>query len=279
MTENLEQQFKNIRQDRSEFDRTQLPQNLELPIDEHLDSKGLLELATAFWQKIYNHDEFLQVLRRYIRMSVEQKANAAAEKQYFKKLRKAGLIYKSAFRFGDARRNLPDDMDNFLVKLGELGDYFAHDRGQEVAFDLLSIASEKSFSKPVDEIVATDIAEVNTRIEWIVNKCLGFLAEQKLDINDFHKMRKLLRHVMNLYQIAAVAKQDNLNIQQSFQFICDLNSLLGDEHDEVVKKDIAGKAKYEDQSVVLEIEKRQKVVLLLEKLNQALIQSRLSHVG
>lgn len=279
MSINLEQQFAQIRQDRSEFDRSELPEATKLPLDENFDSKDLLELATAFWQRIYKKDEFLQVLRKYIHYTNEQKQTATLEKTYFKKLRKAGLIYKSAFRFGDMRRNLPDDMDKFLVKLGELGDHFFHNSGQQVAFDLLGFVQEIDFSNPVDEFELSPKVEVETRIDWIVQKCMKFLAEENLNIEDFHKMRKLLRHIMNLYQITAVARQDDLNIQQTFQFVCDLNSLLGDEHDEAVKKDLAGKAKYEEQEVVLDNEKRQKITLLLEKLNQALVQSRLGHIS
>lgn len=268
--ESLEYQFAQIREETSEFDRTLLPEQVELPLNRDFDSKDLLNLATAFWQRIYNQDEFLQVLRRYISLSPEQKSKATKEKQYFKKLRKAGLIYKSAFRFGDERRNLPDDMDNFLVKLGEFGDYFYHEHGQKIGFELLLLVNEKNFLQPVEDSQYASLAEVRVRIDWIVQKCQKFMFEKKLEVNDFHKMRKLLRHVMNLYQLAAVARQDDMNIRQTFQFICDLNSMLGDEHDEAVKNDISGKAKYDEQEILLDDAKMDKVEILLIKLKQAL---------
>lgn len=179
MPTTLEQQFAQIRENRSEFDRSELPDAPKLPLDENFDSKDLLELATSFWQRIYNKDEFLQVLRKYVHYTNEQKQMATPEKQYFKKLRKAGLIYKSAFRFGDVRRNLPDDMDQFLVKLGELGDHFYHQSGQQVAYDLLGFVQEIDFTNPVDELELSSNSEVETRIEWIVQKCMKFLAEKK----------------------------------------------------------------------------------------------------
>lgn len=50
---------------------------------------------------------------------------------------------------------------------------------------------------------------------------------------------------MNLYQITAANNPENLQILQTFQYLCDLNSDLGKIHDEYVDKEIKGIIKYE----------------------------------
>lgn len=279
MAINLEQQFNQIREDQVEFDRSQLPDEVKLPTDENFSSQELLNLATAFWQRIFQPADFLVTLKTYLELPEDQYQKATQEKQYLKKVRKAGLIYKSAYRFGDARRNLPETFDNFLVKLGQLNDHFYQPTGQGLAKEILEMVGDHDLSQPDSQVKPAESRELEARIDWIVKRCQVFLSEAELQVKDFHKLRKLLRHVMNLYQLAAVAKIDDLNIRQTFQYICDLNSALGDEHDEVVKKDIAGIIAYEDERIPLDEGLKTKINNLVQKLDQALIKSRLSHIG
>lgn len=275
MNENLEQQFAKIRENRVEFNREELPENVELPFDEEFTTQRLLELATSFWERIYNPQEFKQALKNYMLQGTDEERQAAVnEKKYFKRIRKAGLIYKSAYRFGEEGRNLPENFDNFLKKLGELGDYFFYPSGREVAFEVLQFLVKDDFKLP-DENPTFSTPEVAIdRVYWIVDRCQGFLADGVITIHEFHKMRKLMRHVMNLYQLAAVAKADDLNVQQTFQYICDLNSLLGDEHDEAVQNDAKGISNYDEQEVVVNKPMEEKLVVLLGKLEKAIAKSR-----
>lgn len=274
MNANLEQQFAQIRKDRPEFDRSQLPEEVHLPFDQEFSPQNLLELANDFWQRVYSPEEFVNNLRTYLRTPTDQRSQLTQEKKYFKKVRKAGLIYKSAFRFGDERRNLPENFDQLLKELGGLSDYFQYPDGRRVAFSILNLVSENDFVTPEKVLQPTIEESAVGRIDWIVKRCQQFFEDGQVTIEEFHKMRKLMRHVMNLYQLAAVAKMDDLNIQQTFQFICDLNSLLGDEHDEAVQKKVQGLGAYEEHEVAITTEMTTKVSQLLSKLQRALATER-----
>lgn len=271
---NLEQQFAQIRTNRPEFDRSQLPDDLELPFNQEFSSQNLVELATAFWQRVYSEEEFVNHLRKYLRTPTDQRSQLTTARKYFKQVRKAGLIYKSAFRFGDERRDVPGNFDQFLKELGELGDYYQHSSGRKTAFSILNLVSTNDFWPPEKVIQPTTETEALARVSWIVEKCQKLLADKEVTVVEFHKMRKLIRHLMNIFQLAAVAKWADLNLQQTFQFVCDLNSLLGDEHDEAVNREVQGLGSYQEHEVKLTSEMTIKVAKLLEKLDHALAERR-----
>lgn len=235
--------------------RNNLPANMEF-LNEFpstnigLDSQTLLNNANIFyqfWQKNFNSKKLNQLLSEYLELTKEPSEALYLIKNQIKEFRKISLILGSVFYFVSENQYLSYQTINFLRLMGQLGDNFFENNGDEAARKLLELLKEDNlfkinFSMPTKEVFVYKLKE-------IINRAKSYLQEKEILIKDFHTIRKDLRHILNLFQIEASLKPDDEKLKLTFYFLVNLNTDLGHVHDEYVARSINGEIDYESMFI------------------------------
>lgn len=171
------------------------PKKVIMPFSSTQDLEKIYSVAEKVWTENFKISEFKTNLNLYKENSSQQL------KAYFKKTRKNGLILKSAYRFADLQRFLPEEYDNLVRSLGGFNDHRDNLPSQTVDgmygdMTRLTIKPERHGTTP--------LTEASKRVKWICDNVKRLLTSENSSISEkenFHKVRKLTRHLMNLYQL------------------------------------------------------------------------------
>jgi len=243
--------FQAIRSDIPDLEEQDQPNYLPEIMENNDNLEETYQLALDLWLSSFNPNELKELINQYLKLvhCKEKTKNLQVIKKKLKKIRKAGLIFGTAKHFCHNESPLPSDFIKFLKIMGKLADHFEDEQGPEKAKKILEITENVS---NIDlGYISTDIDEYKLRIEVFKNRAQTFLKEDKLTIPNFHKLRKELLHIMNLYQIAAARDLNNKDVLRTFQFLVKLNSKLGDIHDVFVAKKISGEIDYENSTMTI----------------------------
>lgn len=178
-----------------------LPKKILFPFSSEQDLEKIYSIAERIWMENFNNNEFKNNLNLYM------ESNDYQLKTYFKEMRKDVLILKSAYRFADAQRVLPEEYDDFVRNLGRFNDGRYITPIQVV--DEIYSKAVRLVTKP-ERHATTSLTEANERVKWICNKVKMLLStENNLmgEKENFHNIRRLTRHLMNLYQLMGVTTQ------------------------------------------------------------------------
>lgn len=186
---------------------------------------------------------FLEKLAEYIGTKPKTRKQNQELRKYLKDVRKAGHALATAYHFCSQNPDLPKTFAYFLRYLGKANDAYEMGKGEKYAQRVEAILEkgELDFSG----FVGGTVQEYEKRIEFFVTRARELLSKKTLPIPDYHRLRKDLRHFMNLYQIAAASNPTNSSLIQIFQYLQDLNSDLGHIHDEYVILSLKDKINYE----------------------------------
>lgn len=245
------QTIEKSRKDAPSLKESKLPNKIPEAIKNEEDLKNAYNLALQFWNEHFDVHELQAKLKEYLLLlDIELDQNEDLRK-YFKTTRKAGLIFRSARYFFHKNLLMPEAFNVFLKQMGQLNDSFfiSKEKGSKKASLVLNVLSIVD-STNLDFIPAT-MEEYHERVQAIVEKAKNFLNQDELFVPDFHTLRKDLRHIMNIYQLAAANNIENSDILQTFHFLLSLNSALGDVHDDFVKKKIAEDIDYDSTRMVI----------------------------
>jgi|GEM_PF-5171872 len=242
MTEVLAR-FSVIREE-GEFSRKKLPESRSPIVQQDADLETLFHLALQNWEASFDKDFFLHKLAEYINTKPKQRLDDQELKKYLKTVRKACLILRSAQHFFSDGQFLPDNIIFFTRYLGKANDAYGMKIGKKYAKRVVAILQkgELDFSG----FTRGSVQDYEARIAVFINRARELLARKKISIPDYHRLRKDLRHFMNLYQIVAAKDPSNLLNIQIFQYLNDLNSDLGHIHDEYVAQELRNQIDYDN---------------------------------
>lgn len=240
--------------------------NLWCIIPKTARNNSIFKLALENWQQKYDPENLTPKLYQLLASTVSQRTNLKDARKYLKDLRKAGLMLKSAQRLTDKQRDLPENFDAFLKQLGKVNDSWKFDEFTENIKTLLGITQKGLELKPFGPL---SVEESTNRIKFIIKKINTYLDEIKLDITDYHRLRKYLRHIMNLFQLKAALDPKQLPVIQTFQYLRDLSSDLGDIHDNVVHSHLMGQKNYHQSTVELPHKLKERITAFVRALEKS----------
>lgn len=212
--------------------------SLSFPFSSQEEIEQAAHTATHYWQSSFSSEEMVTKLGDYLEQSNDDL------RKYFKKVRKAGLILKSAYQVLDKQHQIDEGFWLFLKKLGHLNDLFGLEESKDVVNDLLTVLKKYDLSHEGDNIQVESLANTKSELINILREIKTLVDQESVSYPQFHKVRKKMRHVMNMYQLTAANSQDQLAIN-SFAFFNKVNTILGDEHDQMVAAEITGESEYE----------------------------------
>ncbi len=172
----------------------------------------------------------------------------------------------SAYHFCNQTSPLPDDYVSFLKLSGKVKDAFNLDLGTKPAQELKTLIAKSDLTQIPFSVIP--VSTYRQRLKIIAQRAKDTIAKEKLLIVEYHDMRKELRHVMNLFQIAAVADPNNQAILQTFHYLCVLNSELDDVHDIYVELALKGEIDYPNELMEIPHDLRLKVEKFLKFLDE-----------
>lgn len=245
-----------IRESFSEFSKEELPTNIPKIINSPDDLQEIYHLALGNWFDTFELEELQRELQIAIDTPLEQRDQTLATKKYLKRLRKAGLILKSAQRFSSEERNLPANFDAFLKQLGKVNDAWDFAQLHE-EIKKLRIIIDSGIS--VGEQRTTSVEVFEDRVNFLITHIEDYINTHPLPTKNYHKLRKYVRHLMNLFQLKAALYVERHEIVQTFQYLCDLNSELGNLHDQFVEMGLTGEIDYSQSTTVIPNELKKKI--------------------
>ncbi len=242
MTSEISTSFSIIREEHG-FDRSKLPDSTPRIVITDQDLEDLFNIALQNWNINFDREFFLEKLAEYLTSKPKARRQNQELRKYLKDVRKAGHALSSAHHFCKQNPDLPKAFAYFLRYLGKANDAYEMEKGNKFAKRVEAILENEELN--FSEFDGGTVQEYEERIEFFINRARELLSKKRLPIPDYHRLRKDLRHFMNLYQIAAARNPTNLSLIQIFQYLQDLNSDLGHIHDEYVILSLENKIDYE----------------------------------
>lgn len=229
------------------------------------DRKAMFEVAYGAWRDTFSVHDVLRAIQPTTDV-YEQNTRRAS----LKNLRKYGLIVKTGYLLFDDRHLAPVNHHTFIKDLGTLNDTFSlpdadNHRLQVVRnlqeyypmgvspFSDFKPASDESYHDAVDQHIA------NIRIG---------VREEPVLLSTFHTIRKSLRHMMNVYQLAGAIDPSDANVH-IFQYLAELNKKLGDQHDVYVDAEYRGLLDYASSYTQIRPEQQDDLQRILVALSAA----------
>lgn len=171
------------------------PKEIIFPFSNEQDLEKIYQKAENLWTENFNGQDFA------MHMNVFVGSGNSQLKPYFKNIRKYGLILKSAYRFADPEKNLPQEYDDFIKVVGQFNEH--NNTLLIYPIDTMINTALHLDIKP-ERHGTTSFTEAKKRVAWICQNITIRLSEENSVVSqkdNFHKFRKLTRHLMNLYQL------------------------------------------------------------------------------
>ncbi len=191
-------------------------------------------------------DGFLSVIdkekvKRYL--SAEESTQEAFA--YLKKIRRFGQMLRGNYRFSDSSHAVPEKLHHFLRLLGDYNDRYWLPEKQDVS--QLRAALEYIDGK---ELVLNGVS--NQNFEEYVRKTLDviktLLKEPELPAKEFHELRKQV-HLFADFLAVAASENYRGDIHWLFSSVSSLSRELGEQHDDLVRRDLRKEIDYQNAVV------------------------------
>ncbi|MCA9369552.1 MAG: hypothetical protein H6774_03355 [Pseudomonadales bacterium] len=171
--------------------------------------------------------------------------------RFFKSCRKPFLIYRSIVFMLTEERMIDPDLNNFIKLLGKFNDSFFLENNSYAT--KLRAAFNKIKDNSFPEHVPT--SGFASRFGELKSEILHFFDEmekkQSVDINSYHDLRKLLKHMLNYFQIFAYLNRDEISLHKFYE-ISQLVDVMGDTHDTAIQQSLKGEVEYIKYKVAIE---------------------------
>jgi hypothetical protein len=158
-----------------------------------------------------------------------------------KDIRKQASILRSVFVVFSEDHISPEAFENFTKKLGKLNDAI-----EFRAFHLVSKSAEKTkksleinaINKEIKKFKAAGPNSIKHTLKKIRNKILDQIKKDKMSTEEYHEIRKELKHYLTVTQVMlSLNRTDDLDM--SFKFLTELNDKLGAERDNVLRGELS----------------------------------------
>jgi len=157
-----------------------------------------------------------------------------------KEKRKFAAILRSVFVVFSAKHESPKSFEAFTKSFGKFNDTLEFKAFQAMpefakrldeTFDMKKITGELKSFKPADS--KSIINQLEDTKHWV----LDLIEKKELTNQEFHEMRKQLKHFLTTIQVLIQLKEDK-ELIKSFNFLNELNDKLGAIRDMSLKKEI-----------------------------------------
>lgn len=244
-----------------------LPQYKPEIVSNQTDITDIFAVAFDNWLDIFDASKLKKIIQTYLSLTLDEKNQHTDLIKYSKEARKAGLILGSAYYFCNKQVSLPKHFIDFLKISGKLHDYhLINDQESNKQAELLLKNLEEGDLTKLD-FTATDVETLKNRIIFFKNRVLTNLGKDPITMHDYHKIRTDLRYIMNLYQIKAASNPSDHELLQAFQYMCDLNSTLGELHDVFVQQALLGIINYDAATITMPIILRHEIIKVCDFLS------------
>lgn len=249
---NILNRFQEIRKNRNADNPILLPEQIPIIVRSQEDMVQLFGIAQEAWNAIFDLGTTYSIVEAMhhedeIPLDPEFKEEGIA---YLNKMRKYGLILKSAYLMFDDRHYAPPPHYAVMKTLGDLNDDFNRPDKKEHTARVLNALEEYRDYFPQMDFVPGSVEDYQDQYSSVLAAAEENLGKKKLKSKKFHMLRQGVRNIMNVYQLAAV-REDDPDVLNTFQFLCGLNKDMGKAHDEVIQKDIWGGVPYSESKIKL----------------------------
>lgn len=210
---------------------------------------SIFQTAYEHWHSQFDQQKFAEKVREYLNTSPIDRAKDTDLREYFKSVRKAGIILGSAYHYCNEHSSLPKHFILFLRYLGKMNDAYTMELGNKYIRRLMAITEAQNIL--TISFHAAEPDDFRQRLSVFLECLNSILAQKELSISSYHSFRKSLRHVMNIFQIIAAQDPSNQAFLQTFQYLCDLNSDLGKIHDVYVHQELTSGYSYKKEKMAV----------------------------
>ncbi|MCF7833658.1 MAG: hypothetical protein K9L98_00830 [Candidatus Pacebacteria bacterium] len=182
--------------------------------------------------------------KELIKSHLNKSANKESLK-YLKEIRRYGIILKGVYKFTGDTYKCSDNLKSFLYNLGQYNDTYW-------------ISSDKEKSKKVldsldDLVPSINFATTESFREYankVMSKIDFLVRQQKLNVKQFHDLRKKLRSFADLFQIPASEDLEG-KMHWLFSSMIRISFDLGKYHNELVKEKLESNTNLDGKEIIL----------------------------
>ncbi|MDP3974636.1 MAG: hypothetical protein Q8P65_01455 [bacterium] len=167
-----------------------------------------------------------------------------------KDVRKYGIILSDHYLTIDQSQLVPENLVFFLHTLGKYNDNIGLSKRNKYADRLLGDNFLESL-KSLDEMNPMSVDDFRTTISRVIGEVRVLSSHQSLIMGDFHRLRKKIRLLGNLFQVPAVRELEG-EAHQLFYQIQLISDQLGDRHDLVLQRHIHEGTSYKSQMMAID---------------------------
>jgi hypothetical protein len=235
------------------FERTR--DNFLEGIDKGVDGKDFEQVI-----KDLKNDELTKELKK------DNEQYEAAFKD-LKFIRKNAAILRSVFVVFSSEHISPASFEKFTKELGKLNDtldFKAWQMMPDAAKKVRKSFDREAIQLELDTFLASSPASVKSQLDEVKHEVIELLEKDKVNVNEFHETRKLLKHFLASVQMI-IEVEDRNELRPAYKFLNELNDELGNMRDEVLEKEIKAQnkgKKFDEDSVAELIPKRIKTSIL-----------------
>ncbi|MBC7538579.1 MAG: hypothetical protein H7281_07150 [Bacteriovorax sp.] len=248
-----------IKTDRLEILNTDLPKKLRL---KHLpDTTAILELHEDIAMKIFQQarENFTKIINQKNTKNESLKDILASLKngeikelkhsdlmkddliENLKAIRKQAIILRSVFEVYSKDHTSPEQFEKFTKSLGKLNDYLDFNAWKAVpdgAKKVVKSLNLEEINHEFNAFVASTPKATKEHLDEIKIQILEHLKKEKLNVDEFHETRKMLKHFLAVAQLMKDRTDKRQNLESTFKFLEELNDKLGSLRDDVLEKEI-----------------------------------------
>jgi hypothetical protein len=244
---------------------TDLPDRITLDHDEE-QLLDCFRICRQLWKTGVDHAELVELNRLLGRdhdLSPADRLRFKYTRAKFKHLRFAYALYGAKHRY-------PVILDWMTTAMGHLQDAFKNGEARAVkrevalAHAFLSRLPQALLTREIDNFAPTDTASFRRYVERQVVTLRGVLAKEQVTGHEFHATRKIISRQVSFYDSLRTIAPTEQSFRMS-RALAAINGLMGDMHDTLIERRIAGTQDYHKEGFALPVEISGRLKALVER--------------
>lgn len=199
-----------------------------------LDRHEMFSLAESAWEEVYDPISLRTTLTTATSISSD------GERLFIKSVRTYGRILRGAYKFFDARHEPPTALSNLVRAMGQFNDNYYSPDNTTQRKTLLSSMDEYSMEPDFEPASDTSF---QTTFRRFLTDIRHRSTHETLLAPEYHDLRKGIRHLLSIVQLAMVLKNDP-NKSALYAHMNLLSDDLGTEHDLIFLRAMNGDIDY-----------------------------------
>lgn len=234
----LPEKFSKIRN----YDSVTLPESVPVLVLTKTDCEDYFAVAAGAWNTKFNFLQVMAQLEQIIATDIGTDIQADLKIQNaitdIGSIRKIGIILESAYMLFDQSHYCPPEIYNLMRLLGQLKDKInKKNKRREAALTIKNyLLDNQAFFNQELKFVPSDVEQYQQFYQQLAAEMKAYLDKDLITFEDLHRLRKRMRRMMNAFQLATIAKDDQGEIIKTFQYLHDLDYSLGTYHTQMLSR-------------------------------------------